>query len=122
MVTCEEWKKEHSLIELYNDSVLALRKYQSHTMTESSLLTAPHQWDENHSNFSIQCGSLSLPIYEINVISLIGDLPGNEMEGKSIRIQTSGIGNEIHEMIDKLFPSCEYQSERVGKECNGITV
>lgn len=53
MITCEEWKKNHSLIECYNYAVLALRKYQSHTMTESSLLTAIHQWDDNHMSYCI---------------------------------------------------------------------
>ena len=61
----------------------------------------------------IQCGSLSLPIFEVNIIALIGELEKNEIEEKMIKIQSNDYQNEIHELIEKLFPSCNYQNENV---------
>ena len=49
----------------------------------------------------------------MNIIALIGELEKNEIEGKMIKIQSNDYQNEIHELIEKLFPSCNYQNENV---------
>lgn len=118
-----------AIIEQYNCAIHALREYKSHALTESPLLNAVVKLEDDanclgtnsgiYSRIVVNAGNLSLPVFKINAVDILGDLPNQfecteeECRNKTVAIYPGLYLDEIHQMMKVLYPECNVHLDDV---------
>lgn len=67
----------------------------------------------------VNAGNLSLPVFKINVVDILGDLPNQfecteeECRNKTVAIYPGLYLDEIHQMMKVLYPECNVHLDDV---------